>query len=252
MKPYYDDGKGIVIYHGDCRDVLPTIPDGSVDLVLTDPPYSSGGAMRSDRNQGTAAKYQRSGIRKLAEFSGDNKDQRSYTSWVADWLSNIRRKTKSGSLCFVFTDWRQLPATSDAIQWAGWVWRGLVTWHKPSGRRLQNRFASDSEFVVWGSLGPMAFDVHSPAGPPSVIVCNAPSGDARCHIAQKPTDVIKHLIGVAPDASDILDPFMGSGTTLVAAKQLNRHAIGIEIEERYCEIAARRLAQEVFDFGATE
>lgn len=242
MKPYYQHG-GITIYHGDARDVLPELEP--VDLVLTDPPYSSGGMVRSDRTNLTAAKYQRSGIRGLPEFSGDNKDQRAWTSWMADWMSFVRQSAAPGALCFGFTDWRQLPASTDALQWAGWTWRGIVTWHKPSGRRLQGRFASDTEFIVWGSNGPMPFDLESSAGPSAVVVCNAPRGDDREHIAQKPVEVMKHLLAVVPDAQTILDPFMGSGTTLVAAKDLGRKAIGIEIEERYCSIAARRLEQEV-------
>ena len=240
--PYYDRD-GITIYHGDARDVLPTL--SGIDLVIADPPYSSGGAMRSDRMNLTAAKYQRSGIRALPEFSGDNKDQRAWTSWMADWMATVRGACAPGALCFTFTDWRQLPATTDAIQWAGLVWRGVVTWHKPSGRRLQGRFASDTEFIVWGSNGPLPFDLDSGAGPSSVVTCDAPRGDDREHIAQKPVEVIKHLIRVSPDAQTILDPFMGSGTTLRAAKDLGRRAIGIELNEDYCKIAVERLRQGV-------
>jgi len=75
--------------------------------------------------------------------------------------------------------------------------------------------------------------------------------ESRFAPTQKPVDIMKWFIKKAPKADTILDPFMGSGTTLVAAKQLNRKAIGIEIEEKYCEIAVRRLAQEVMEFNAT-
>lgn len=246
IKPYYEQD-GITIYHGDCREILPTLE--RVDAVVTDPPYSSGGAMRSDRNQKVSAKYQISSSQgSYGEFSGDNKDQRAYTSWVADWLTTCRHNVSAGSQCFVFTDWRQLPATSDGIQWAGWVWRGLITWHKPSGRRLQNRFASDAEYVLWGSVGALDFDLNGSAGPSSVYSENAPHSSAREHIAEKPSGLLKHLISITGEKSTILDPFMGSGTTLVAAKELGRKAIGIELEERYCEIAAKRLAQGVL-FG---
>jgi DNA modification methylase len=73
--------------------------------------------------------------------------------------------------------------------------------------------------------------------------------EPRYHVNQKPASLIEWCLSLVPDAQTILDPFMGSGTTLVAAKQLGRRAIGIEIEERYCEIAVQRLAQKVLDFG---
>lgn len=243
-EPYYESDR-VIVYHGDARDVVPSLHTLGIDMVIADPPYSSGGMTRSDRNNATAAKYQRSGIRALTEFSGDNKDQRAWTSWMADWLGLARDVAAPGAVCFVFTDWRQLPATTDAIQWAGWIWRGVVTWHKPSGRRLQGRFASDTEFIVWGTNGPMPFDVESGAGPSAMVSCDAPRGDEREHIAQKPIEVIKHLIGVVPDSHLILDPFCGSGTTLRAAKDLGKQAIGIDIDVHWCEASVKRLAQEV-------
>ena len=93
----------------------------------------------------------------------------------------------------------------------------------------------------------MPFDLKQPAGPSSMISCDAPRGGARAHIAEKPGKVMRHLISIQEGI--VLDPFMGSGTTLRAAKDLGRRAIGIEIEERYCEIAARRLAQGVLPLG---
>lgn len=244
MKPYYDED-GITIYHAEATTVLPSLEAGSVSVVLADPPYSSGGMVRNDRNALTSAKYQRSGVPVLNEFTGDNRDQRAWTSWMSNWLWEAQRVTRPAGLCFVFTDWRQLPATTDAIQWGGWIWRGIVTWHKPGGRRLQNRFASDAEYVVWGSNGPMPFDLESPAGPSSVVSANASTGTDREHIAQKPVEVMRHLLALDRTGGTVLDPFLGTGPTLRAAKDLGRKAIGIEIEERYCEIAVQRLAQGV-------
>jgi DNA modification methylase len=82
-----------------------------------------------------------------------------------------------------------------------------------------------------------------------MITAPSDDGDARVHPTQKPVAVMRWCLRWASDAQIILDPFMGSGTTLRAAKDLRRKAIGIEIEEKYCEIAAKRLEQEVFDFG---
>lgn len=244
MTPYYDED-GITIYHGEAVQVIQTLDAGSVSVVLADPPYSSGGMVRNDRNATTSAKYQISTAKDHGVFTGDNRDQRAWTSWMANWLWEAQRVTRPAGLCFLFTDWRQLPATTDALQWGGWIWRGLITWHKPGGRRLQNRFASDAEYVVWGSNGPMPFDLDAPAGPSSVVAANAPNGSARQHIAEKPVQVMRHLLGIDRTEGTVLDPFLGTGPTMRAAKDLGRNGIGIEIEERYCHIAAQRLGQGV-------
>jgi site-specific DNA-methyltransferase (adenine-specific) len=247
LKPYYDED-GITIYHGEAMRVLESLPDHLASVVIADPPYSSGGMTRSDRNQPTAAKYQRSGVRALDDFTGDNKDQRAWMSWMAAWLFEALRVTRPSGLCFLFTDWRQLGATSDALQWGGWIWRGVVTWHKPSGRRLQNRFASDAEFVVWGSHGPMNFALDAPAGPSSVVSVDPPRGDEREHIAQKPVEVMRHLLALDRTGGVVLDPFIGTGPTMRAAKDEGRAGVGIELSELYCEIAVQRLAQGVLEF----
>jgi site-specific DNA-methyltransferase (adenine-specific) len=244
MEPYYDED-GITIYNGESVSVMQTLQAESVSVVIADPPYSSGGMVRNDRNQTTSAKYQVSGSPDHGEFTGDNRDQRAWTSWSANWLWEAHRLTRPSGLCFVFTDWRQLPATTDALQWGGWIWRGLITWHKPGGRRLQNRFASDAEYIVWGSHGPMPFELDAPAGPSSVISANAPSGRSRQHIAEKPVSVMHHLLQIDRTDGLVLDPFLGTAPTLRAAMEAGRSAVGIELEERYCAIAADRLRQGV-------
>jgi len=242
MTPYYqDDHAGIVIYNADCRDVLPTLDP--VDLVLTDPPYSSGGQYRSDRAQDTTSKYVTSDCQDVRlEFSGDNRDQRSYLSWCSLWLSDALRVSRIGAMCQVFTDWRQLPTMTDAIQCGGWVWRGIATWWKPGIRMQRGGFSSSAEYIVWGTAGPWKREIgHSPQ---NVLKCR-PVVAGKHHIAEKPIELLRECAEFAPTQGTILDPFMGSGTTLVAAKELGRKAVGVEIEEKYCEIAVRRLAQEV-------
>ena len=111
MTPYYEED-GVTIYHGDALFVLPQLEAESVDLVATDPPYSSGGAMRSDRTVSTVQKYVRSDTQAhRPEFSGDNRDQRSYAAWCALWLAGAYHVSKTGGLVACFTDWRQLPTT---------------------------------------------------------------------------------------------------------------------------------------------
>src|SRR5690242_1309453 len=106
------------LYHGDSLAVLQQLPDASVDCVLTDPPYSSGGMVRGDRMQDVHTKYVNSDSSSghlLQAFSGDNRDQIGYWFWVSLWVSELRRIAKPGAVCGLFTDWRQLPITSCAL-----------------------------------------------------------------------------------------------------------------------------------------
>jgi len=243
MKPYYDDGS-CVIYCGDCREILPTLP--KVDLVLTDPPYSSGGATRSDRNLPTGLKYRLTGTQKTdPDFSGDSRDQRSFMLWCSDWMAQCLRITRKGGALLCFIDWRNLPCVVDAVQMGGWVYRGIVPWDKTGATRPNKGwFRSQVEYIVASSSGPLLQGAEAPG------ICQDgffrfPVAGEKQHLTEKPVPLATEIVRTRDDWQTILDPFMGSGTTLRAAKDLGRRAIGIEIEERYCEIAAKRLAQEV-------
>jgi site-specific DNA-methyltransferase (adenine-specific) len=230
------------VIHGDCLEVMREMPDNSVDAVVTDPPYSSGGMMRGDRtNTDVNAKYTQSGTAIVRpEFGGDSRDQRSFAFWCSWWLNECYRLCKNGAAIAVFTDWRQLPSTTDALQAGGFVWRGIAVWDKVGGRPVRARPRSQSEFVVWGSKGPMPFerDADMIAGVVSVTV----KQDDKHHITGKPTEVMRWINGVAERGSLILDPFAGSGSTGVAAVLDKYSFIGIEREAAYVDIARRRIA----------
>lgn len=250
MKPYYSDD-AVTIYHGETLNILTSMEPQDIGCVIADPPYSSGGMFRSDRQGDPLTKYrgwsQADGkssvpISQPGSFAGDSRDQRGYLAWCSLWMSQAWRISKATSQIFVFTDWRQLPTTTDAIQAGGWTWRGVLVWDKGIGRPMKGRFRNHLEFVVWGSHGAMPEaqeDVY-----PSTLLRFAPPGTERVHVTEKPVTLLREMVSVAP-AGAILDPFMGSGTTLRAGKDLSRNVIGIEIEERYCEIAAQRCSQEV-------
>ena len=248
MKPYYEHA-GIAIYHGDSMEVLPELAGANVSAVVTDPPYSSGGLYRGDRSASTVAKYVQSGTQVYRpEFSGDNRDQRSFLIWCSLWLGAARAASRAGAVCVTFTDWRQLPTMTDAIQVAGWTWRGLATWWKPGVRMQRGTFSHSAEYLVHGTNGPSENDRDG--AQQNVFRCATVDDVEKRHIAEKPLEVLSWILHVTPADGAVLDPFMGSGSLLRAAKDMGRQAIGIEIEERYCEVAAKRLSQEVM-FGAT-
>lgn len=241
--PYYDDGQ-VAIYHGDSFDILHDLE--GVDAVVTDPPYSSGGAFRGDRAQQTSVKYVNSDTQKyMPEFAGDNRDQHAFLAWCSLWLNAARHASRPGAVLCSFIDWRQIPVLTDAVQCGGWTWRNLATWWKPGIRMQRSQFSSSAEYVVYATNGPTTDDFDG--APQNVFRC--PVVSDKQHIAEKPVDVLHWVLQVVPPSSLVLDPFMGSGTTLQAARDLGHKAIGVEVDERYCEIAAKRLDQGVLDLG---
>jgi len=202
MTPYYTE-PGITIYHGDCREILPTL--GKVDLVLTDPPYGTGCAPRGGRVAGT--------------IDPATAQHPSWDIFDDSWLTHFECPAA------VFCPTSRVPS-------------------------LMSRMETDKAFFYvksnpnpfGSSVEPCVARGYNMRGPQHVVAYNAFNG--QVHPTQKPLDVMLFLVKRAPEGT-ILDPFMGSGTTLRAAKDLGRKAIGIEIEEKYCEIAVKRLRQEV-------
>lgn len=236
----------VTLHLGDCLDFMRNLPDGSVDAVITDPPYSSGGAFRSDKNKDTASKYIGGGYSEDSdsfnrpEFSGDNKDQRAYLHWCAIWLTECLRITKRGGICCMFTDWRQLPTTTDAIQCGGWIWRGIVPWDKTEAARPQRgQFRNQCEYIIWGSHGSL----------PAVGNClpgffrQSVLSEGKEHIAGKPEGIMSAIVEICAATGMVFDPFMGSGTTGVACVKTGRNFIGCEINADYFAIAQKRIAE---------
>ncbi|PPJ31890.1 DNA methylase [Nocardia nova] len=244
MQHFYQDDR-VTIYQGDALAVLAELPSGSVDAVITDPPYNSGGLTRDDRTMSVHQKYvgseQRAkgtGGAALPEFSGDSRDQRGYGYWCALWLGECLRIARPGAAIVLFTDWRQLPITTDVIQAGGIVWRGIVPWYKPTGRRQPGRFGNVCEYITWGTAGPRPQNILGEVALPGFFQANAPR--TREHITQKPVEIMRELVKIAPSGGTVLDPFAGSGTTGVGALLEGRRFIGVEQVAHYAEVAARR------------
>jgi site-specific DNA-methyltransferase (adenine-specific) len=249
VEPWWSSGDGrAVLYAGDALAVLASLETGSVDAVICDPPYSSGGQFRGDRMAGTHAKYVRTDSvsgQALAAFGGDNRDQRAYGYWCALWLGACFRVTKPGGTCLLFTDWRQLPVTTNALQAGGWTWRGIVPWVKPTARPQTGRFTAQCEYVAWGSAGPMPMELGDAclsgfyqATPPR----------EREHNAQKPLSVMRDLVKIAPNGGVVLDPFCGSGTTGVAAILEGRCFIGAEQVPHFQQVSRERIEAAIVGY----
>jgi len=216
MKPYYDHA-GITIFHGDAREILPSL--GPVDLVLTDPPYGIGAStqLRANTQHGQAKAVSK-------DYGASSWDKETINQ--AD-MDDVVCKAKN-SIVFGGNYYKFAPNS---------CW---LVWDKNNG---SNGYA-DCE-LAWTNLQ-KAVRLFKYTWQGMLQQHMGEAKEFRYHPTQKPVPVMQWCITQAPDTvQTILDPFMGSGTTLVAAKNLGRKAIGIEIEEKYCEIAARRLAQEV-------
>lgn len=234
---------GISVICGESVEVIRRLNTDQFDAVITDPPYSSGGQYRSDRTKSTSTKYQQTSTAKeYADFSGDNRDQRSFLIWCNLWLFESLRVTKQGGMVALFTDWRQLPSVTDAIQVGGWVWRGIAVWDKTAGCwPTLGRFSSQSEFIVWGSNGPMPTRDDATTHPG--VFSHFLNARKKLHLTAKPVEVMRGIVAPVVDDGLILDPFAGSGTTLVAARDMGKRAIGIELDPDNCQIIVDRLAQ---------
>ena len=223
MKPYYEHA-GITIYHGDCREVLPLV---AADVFVTDPPYGVEGGLGGDaRIRG-----------KSAYGSSAWADTPQYVCEVAcEVVRGLSVSCRAGA---VTPGVRMMFAYPQPVD-VGCLWTPSNPCHGPWG------FTTFHPILYYGS------DWRAGIGalPSGLLVTE--SAPKNGHPCPKPLKAWSWLVGkVSRDGDVILDPFAGSGTTLRAAKNLGRRAIGIEIEEKYCEIAARYLAQEVMQFGET-
>jgi len=228
-EPYFRDDS-VVIYHADCRDILPLIPAGSVDLVLTDPPYGVDYVTsRRSRNHPLAV-----------HIEGD-----SGLNTVRDVVALISRTLRDDRHAYLFGAPLRIGELTDALRGILDI-KNILVWDKGDAGTVGDLGAGygwNWEPIIYASKGRRALN-----GPrPRCIYRYDWSGTRDpVHPTVKPMALLQWLILKSSfEAEIILDPFMGSGTTLRAAKDLGRYAIGIEIEERYCEIAAKRMAQSV-------
>ncbi|MFE2106657.1 DNA-methyltransferase [Kitasatospora sp. NPDC059463] len=230
------------LHEGDALTTLGTIPSATIDAIITDPPYNSGGLTPRQTTGDTARGKYVNGSAKhdLPDFDGDQRDQHGYLAWLSLILAECYRTAVHAAPLLVFSDWRQVPTTSDAIQAAGWTWRGIVPWHKPIARPARGGFQRACEYVLWATKGPVD-TARNPIFLGGLFSASQPRGSAREHITQKPDSLMTELVRVAAPGGVVLDPFTGSGSTGVAALLSGRRFVGIEASPAYADVARRRL-----------
>lgn len=225
MQAYYQRD-GITIYLGNCMDVMQEIRN--VDHVITDPPYN----VRADD----------------IALEGRSAMKRDFGEWDQEWqavpfLNQVIQLIAPGGSLLSFTSDRLLSSFREAD---GWKPRGTIVWVKTNpAPHPRPAYVQATEFIVWLQRDGAPAVWNGTGYTLNVLTYGACSGLERTkHPTQKPESLLCDLITRHTNAGEmILDPFMGSGTTLVAAKRLGRQAIGIDADEQWCEIAAKRLSQ---------
>jgi len=228
MTPYYED-EWVTLYHGDAREFLPSMSGGAVAAVLTDPPYT-------ERTHTKARTPERDGIAAFAPIT--EADLRSIFSDLA--------RVSSGWVVATL-DYRHA-VEFDVNPPPGLKMQRIGVWVKtnPTPQLTGDRPAQGWESIAYMHRSDSRSRWHGGGAHGNYV---APIPPAEGHPTAKPLPLVSQWVRWFTDPGEtVLDPFAGSGTTLRAAKDCGRRAIGVELEERYAEIAARRLSQDVLNF----
>lgn len=265
MKPYFDDGQGRQIFLGDCQDVLPQLTAGCIDLVFTSPPYNLGNTTgggppeRMGHYRKSTGLSGRGGGGKwsggaLARGYGVCVDDMAHDEYVA-WQNNVL------SMCWsllapagaIYYNHKPRILNGQLVTPLAYVphdlmpqLRQIVIWKRSGGINFSKAFYLPMhEWIVVLARRDFRLTSQGASGVGDVWVVHQERNNP--HPAPFPIELPSRAIETTPSAT-ILDPFMGSGTTLLAAKKLGRRAIGVDISEEFCEMAACRLEQEAFNF----
>ena len=221
----------VKLYNDDCLNVLKEIDDNSVDFILTDPPYN----IARDNNFHTMG-------RKGIDFGEWDKgfDLFSYI----DLLPRVCTKNAN---VVIFNSWTNLGEIAKYAESKGFVIKDMLRWEKsnPMPRNRDRRFVVDYEVAVWLTMpkAKWAFNRQSETYDRPLFKGSLVSGNEKtAHTTQKPIWLMKEILQVLSNEGDtVLDPFMGSGSTGVACKELNRNFIGVELDKQYFDIATKRI-----------
>ena len=223
-------GSDYKLYRGDCLEMIDQLPDRSVDLMLTDPPYN---------------------ISRENRFWSMNRQSMDFGVWDHDfdqtsWIQPMTEKIAKNGAMIIFNRWKNLGLIADELERCGMDVKDCIRWEKtnPMPRNRDRRYVADFEFAVWAVKrgGRWTFNRQDPKYQRPEFIATAPNGKHRFHPTQKPVSLLEELIKIHTNPEDLVfDPFMGSGSTGVAALELGRQFVGIEIDEKYYRVAQERI-----------
>lgn len=224
------------IYHDDYRKVAERLAQAGmqVDAVVTDPPYN------------VSRDYQ-------LGFSNMGRAGMNYGEWDYDfdqtaWIEPVAQLVKPGGATIIFNDWKNLGEIAHELERLNFIIKDVIRWVKrnPMPRNVERRYVTDCEYALWAVKTGKPWTFNKPADQgylkPMIETGVVPGGKKRLHPTQKHLDVIERLVAVHTNPGDVVfDPFLGSGTTAVACKKLERGIIGAEIDEKYYKISLERI-----------
>jgi site-specific DNA-methyltransferase (adenine-specific) len=232
VKPYYEHA-GITIYHGDCLELLHQAPFALIDALVTDPPFAFAGGLSNGMN-GSA-------------------DDQFFRHWWRDVCKRLAGCLLPEAEGFIWCDWKTASAFAEGFERTDNAKPFRVAqmlYHYREMPGMGQPFRNSVDMIAY-LRGPKAKGGRIPNTTHNMISQYWYYGAHEFHPSEKSVDMAEKLVAWCSNHGDlVLDPFAGSGTILLAAKNLGRQAIGIEIEEKYCEIAAERLNQGVLQVKA--
>lgn len=251
MTPYYADDS-VTLYLGRCEDVLPSVSDAA--CVVTSPPYNT---LATVPKKGTGMYAKNRWISDVNQHGyADDMTEAAYLDWQRQIAALLADSSRPGASFFYnhklrYRDGRPLHPIDLVRAFDGWELRQEVVWDRRKSMVFNARmFAPSDERIYWLVRKGADHAWNQEAASFLSVWQMATPNDIEGHPCPFPQPLVNRCITATTSEGDlVLDPFSGSGTTLVAAKQAGRKAVGVDISEPYCEIAAKRLAQDVLDFG---
>lgn len=221
------------IIHGDCLEITKDIPDNSIDLIITDPPY---GIEYSSNGGPRVSKHRKDKIASETKIVGDE-----FINPL--WFKEMFRVLKSGSAVYIFCNWDSYSEMRSYVNNVGFKLKTPIVWDKGNCGMgdLKGDYGNQTEIIIYAVKGRHKLNGGRDR---NIVKCQRPADAYRLHPTQKPEDLISFLMKKSSFPGDIiLDMFLGSGTTVNVCQSIDRKFIGIEKDKKYYDIAIQRIAE---------